>query len=468
MNNNLITEIYRTQEIMGIKSNNILLEQVSAVNMIRKVLTSSGDDVVKKYIKVGRGFTQEMSDDLFRKFKSGNLTDDELKLFLKKINWNSFAKDYISNPNLFGESFILRLNKDYKGIIKNPSKYNKVLGEFNDLIDDKTYFPDMPTELRSAIKRQIKSKMDDALSKSKPTPKPSPKPSPKPIIDDSFTKPLTSVTPSEFDDMIKNLTTKLGVKLNLKGKNLELFRDELINSYNQQFTKTFPKSYSSQLSFVTNKINKLPPSQQKALLTNVQTDLEKAFGDVLNKTNINIGTKQDLIKFLKMGFNRPYEGSVSDKFKYLRDWWVYTIKTSLWISGIGLVADAFNGELFDRFLSEPGKEGEKYLRKILFPVWNILESLKDTFFSLYDLAIETQTEKEGNDGSLIDKGESELFKRKIMKKYPSFKFINNITIKYGQPYLKNNDIDYPIYEDSNGRYFIEVDNEGIYFENLTN
>lgn len=464
MKNNLLLEIHRVHEIMGVKTTSLIQENVTVTNLLKNVISSFGDDSFTKFIKNSKNYAKQTSDDLLRKFKDDTITNDELKLFLKYINWDEFAKTYIKNPELFGSVFVDTVEKYYKGVIKNPTKYNEVIAKLNGIIDDKTYFIEMPTSLKNSIKRQIKTKMDDALLKSKP----SSKPKSKPIVDDSFTKSLTSVTPAEFDNTIKNLTTKLGIKLNLKGKNLELFRDELINSYNQQFAKTFPKSYSSQLSFVTNKINKLPPSQQKSILTNVQTDLEKAFGDVLNKTNINIGTKKDLIMFLKMGFNKPFEGSVVDKLKYIREWWVYTIKTSLWISGLGLVADFFNGELFDRLLSEPGEEGKKYLRKVLFPVWNILESLKDTVMSVYSLAINSGGEKEGNNNSIIDKGESGLLKRKIMRKYPSFKFINNVTIKYGQPFFKNDNIDYPIYEDKNGRYFIEVDNEGIYFENLTN
>jgi hypothetical protein len=71
--------------------------------------------------------------------------------------------------------------------------------------------------------------------------------------------------------------------------------------------------------------------------------------------------------------------------------------------------------------------------------------------------------------SLWDRGESELFKRKVAKKHPSFKFMNNITVENGQPYLMINDTNYPIYEDvNNAKYFIKVDGEGIYLDNLTN
>lgn len=465
MKNNLLLEIHRVHEIMGVKTNLIIKEQVTVTKLLKNVISSFGDDSFTKFIKTSKNYVKQTSDDLLRKFKAGTITDDELKLFLKNINWDEFAKTYLKNPDLFGSVFVDTVEKYYNGIIKNPSKYNEVIAKLNGIIDDKTYFTEMPISLKNSIKRQIKSKMDDALSKSKS----SPKPKPSPIVDDSFTRQLTSVTPSEFDELLKNLSSKLGLKLKLKGKNLELFKEELIDTFGRQFKKKFPDNYSSQLSFISDKLSKLPPTQQKALLTNIQTDLEKSFGDILNKGNFSIAKKEELKKLLRMGFDKPFEGSVVNKLKTIFEWWAYTIKVSFAISATTLISDILQGEWVDRVLSQPGTELKKYLRRVLMPGWNVVESGFDAIVSIYRGLLKTfQTSEEEKGGSMIDKGESELFKRKIMKKYPSFKFINNITIKYGQPYLKNNDIDYPIYEDNNGRYFIEVDNEGIYFENLTN
>lgn len=465
MKNNLLLEIHRVHEIMGVKPNLVIQEQVTVTKLLKNVISSFGDDSFTKFIKTGKNYVKQTSDDLLKKFKAGTITDDELKLFLKNINWDEFSKTYLKNPDLFGDVFVDTVEKYYNGIIKNPSKYNDVITKLNSIIDDKTYFTEMPISLKNSIKRQIKSKMDDALSKSKSTSKPKPKP----IVDDSFTKSLTSVTPSEFDDMIKNLTTNLGVKINLKGKNLELFKEELIDTFSKQFRKKFPDDYSSQLSFISDKLSKLPPTQQKALLTNIQTDLEKSFADILNKGNFSVASKLELKKLLRMGFDKPFEGSVVNKLKIIFEWWAYTIKVSFAISAATLISDVLQGEWVDRVLSQPGTELKKYLRRILLPGWNVVESGFDAIVSLYKGLLKTfQTNDSEVDNSIIDKGESELFKRKIMKKYPSFKFINNITIKYGQPYLKNNNVDYPIYEDSDGRYFIEVDSEGIYFENLTN
>jgi len=465
MKNNLLLEIHRVHEIMGVKTKVLIQEQATAVKLIKNVISSFGDDSFSKFIKNSKNYVKQTSDDLLKKFKSGTITDDELKLFLKNINWDEFAKTYLKNPDLFGSVFVDTIEKYYNGVIKNPSKYNEVIAKLNGIIDDKTYFTEMPISLKNSIKRQIKSKMDDALSKSKS----SSKPKPTTVLDDSFTGPLTSVTPLEFDELLKNLSSKLGLKLKLKGKNLELFKEELIDTFGRQFKKKFPDNYSSQLSFISDKLSKLPPSQQKALLTNIQTDLEKSFGDILNKGNFSIAKKAELKKLLRMGFDKPFEGSVINKLKIIFEWWAYTIKVSFAISTMTLISDILQGEWVDRVLSQPGTELKKYLRRVLMPGWNVVESGFDAIVSVYKGLLKTfQTSEEEQGGSMIDKGESELFKRKIMKKYPSFKFINNITIKYGQPYLKNNDIDYPIYEDNNGRYFIEVDNEGIYFENLTN
>lgn len=176
MKNNLLLEIHRVHEIMGVETTLLIKEQTTAIKLIKNVLTSFGDNTFVNFIKTGKNYSKQLSDDLLIKFKLGTITDDELKLFLKNINWDSFAKTYLTNPDLFGSLFVETIEKYYKGVIKNPSKYNEVISKLNSIIDDKTYFTEMPLTLKNAIKRQIKTKMDDALSLSNKRINPKPKP----------------------------------------------------------------------------------------------------------------------------------------------------------------------------------------------------------------------------------------------------------------------------------------------------
>jgi hypothetical protein len=166
MKNNLLLEIRRVHEIMGVSTKVLIQEHVTAVKLIRDIISSFGDNPVRSFIKNSKNYVKQTSDDLLEKFKLGTITDDELKLFLKNIRWDDFIKKYLTNPDLFGSMFVDTIEKYYQGVIKNPSKYNEVITKLNSIIDDRTYFPEMPLMIKNAIKRQIKSKMDDALNKS--------------------------------------------------------------------------------------------------------------------------------------------------------------------------------------------------------------------------------------------------------------------------------------------------------------
>lgn len=183
MENSLLLEIYRTHQIMGIVTPSLIQEQATAVKLVKSVLTSFGDDAFTNFIKKGKNYTKQYSDDLLRKFKSGVITDDELKIFLKNIDWNGFAKKYLTNPDLFGTLFVETIEKYYKGVIRDPSKYNEVITKLNSIIDDKSFFTEIPLSLKNSIKKQIKDKMDDALLRSKKGNKPNPKPKPSKSIE---------------------------------------------------------------------------------------------------------------------------------------------------------------------------------------------------------------------------------------------------------------------------------------------
>ena len=111
MKNNLLLEIRRVHEIMGVSTKVLIQEHVTAVKLIRDIISSFGDNPVRSFIKNSKNYVKQTSDDLLEKFKLGTITDDELKLFLKNIRWDDFIKKYLTNPDLFGSMFVDTIEK---------------------------------------------------------------------------------------------------------------------------------------------------------------------------------------------------------------------------------------------------------------------------------------------------------------------------------------------------------------------
>jgi hypothetical protein len=477
MENKLINEVYRINELMGI--DNIIVENVSVsvINSLRKLFTSLSDDVIEKFVvKTGVSAADTELDNIITKLKTGkNITEKSLNKLLSQINGVKLAKIFSKSEILMGDDFFKDISK-YKKILKsNPKKYDDVIIGINNTIDNVPYLKELPDNLKNSLKLELKGEMDiakEAGEKAKATKKAAQKAAESaPDNFDTLTRELISVEPADFDKTVMSLIDKLGIKLKLKGKNLELFRNELISVFKNEFPKRFPTDYASQLSTISSKLSELSPSQQKEFLTKTKINFEKAFGDVLNKGNFSIATKQELKDLLRMGFNKPTsDGTIVSKIKWFFQWWFYTIKVSASISLLTIVSDLVQGELWDRLTSQPGTELKKFLRRTLIPAWNIVESGFDALVSIGKGLIKAvQTNDDEKNQSLVDKAQSELFKRKVAKKHPSFKFMDNIIIEYGQPFLIIDGTNYPIYEDvNNAKYFIKVDGEGVYFDNLTN
>lgn len=478
MENKLINELYRINELMGV--DNIIVENVgvSTINTLRKIFTSLSDDVIEKFVvKPGVSAADNELDNIITRFKAGeNISQKSLNKLLSQINGVKLAKIFSKSEILMGPDFYKDIKKFKKLLESNPDKYDDVIIRINNTIDNVPYLKDLPDNLKNSLKLELKSTMDAAkdigvqAKKSAKAAKTANASNTAPIEDDLFNGLLNSVTPSQLDDELKILIKNLGVKFKLNPKNLELFRNELMGRFNILLNKKFPKDYASQLSFVSNELKTLSPSQQKSLLTDVTTNLEKSFGDILNKGKFSTTNKKELMTLLRFGFSRPFQGTIWERIKWIGGWWYHTIMVSGIITVTTTISEVSQHGILGAFQENivGNKDAvDKFLTKIFLPGYNIIQAGIEAITSIYN-AIVSRDDDEKNQ-SFLEKGESEWFKRKVAKKHPSFKFMNNITVENGQPYLMINDTNYPIYEDvNNAKYFIRVDGEGVYFDNLTN
>lgn len=471
MENKLINELYRINKLMGV--DNIIVENVGPpINALRKLFSSLTDNAIDKIVvKTGVSATDNEIANTIAKLKAGEkITQKSLNTLMSQLDGVKLAKLFSKNKKLMGEGFYTEIENLKKLLESNPNKYNDVIAQINNTIDNVPYLRDLPDNLKNSLKLELKASMDAAKDIGVQAKKAAKAPNIAPIVDNSLTNRLiTSVTPAQLDAQLKNSITQLGIKkFKLTGKNLELFRDELIGFFNREFNEKFITDYSSKLSFVSDKLNNLPPSEKNALLTNVTTNLEKSFGDILDKSKLSVINKKELKDLLKFGFSKPFEGTMFARLIWILKWWVHTVKISGAIGVVTFLSD-FTQWDFDRYTKEGYSSFLALLRRLFIPIWNIIESIYNVVDSLVSGAIKVSDDKQKEQG-ILDKAENEVFKRKVQKKYPSFKFTDDIIHRNGQPYLIINDSSYPIYEDgNNGKYFIKDENgDGIYFDNLTN
>ena len=435
-NKEILTEIKRISELMSINEGIDDILKIIAKKEIDDIIGKSIDDIVTAAVKEeGYAAVKASIEDGSRNFIPINKFKDIYEKAAQKLN----------RPLSGTEKASIRTEV---GNITREEGLNVLEKEKNSLTDISSKSANTSKSTKTA------SNVANAV----------------PIEDDFFKGLLNSVTPSQLDDELKILIKNLGVKFKLNPKNLELFRNELMGRFNILLDKKFPKDYASQLSFVSDKLKTLSPSQQKSLFTDVTTNLEKSFGDILNKGKFSITNKKELMGLLKFGFSRPFQGTIIERMKWILGWWYHTIYISGIITAATTASEVSQHGLIDAFQENivGNKDAvDKFLTKIFLPGYNILQSGTEVITSVTNM-IRSRSDDKKNP-SLLDRGESELFKRKVAKKHPSFKFMNNITVENGQPYLMINDTNYPIYEDvNNAKYFIKVDGEGIYLDNLTN
>jgi len=160
----ILVEVRRIHEIMNINSE-LILEQPSTIKLTKELLDFVGGNI-KKYVSVpkGKSYSGIRTDisKLQQKLNTNvNLTDAELSLLVKYIDWGKIANSAISKPDLLGNSFVKYINTSLNLVSKNPKLKKKKLEVLQGFIDND--YPDLPLQLRTQIKDLIEQKFDDAV-----------------------------------------------------------------------------------------------------------------------------------------------------------------------------------------------------------------------------------------------------------------------------------------------------------------
>lgn len=151
MNKKIISEITRMSTLMGVKP--LITEHL--VPRAVKSLLSLSDDIVKKFYKI----SDNISDDLLRKVRNNeSLSDDEIKLLLRNINFKNLSKILIDDNHL-GTNFNNFIDSTAVKISNNPNSTQGLINKFNDFIDNIPFLSDAPEELIVALKSEARERI---------------------------------------------------------------------------------------------------------------------------------------------------------------------------------------------------------------------------------------------------------------------------------------------------------------------
>lgn len=159
MENKLLNEIRRIGNLMG---NNILLSEQAIPQILKKLFSQLDDKAARKVI----GATDNTQDDFIRKLRSGQKLDkDALEFLFRVIDYDLLAKNLI-NTDEIGDILKPNIEKVINTINENPSRYDELTSKLDDIMENFGMVNDFPNELTDAIKKNVRSKVDDAVSDS--------------------------------------------------------------------------------------------------------------------------------------------------------------------------------------------------------------------------------------------------------------------------------------------------------------
>ena len=108
--------------------------------------------------------TDDTYDDIIRKLRAGeSLSDDAMELLLKVIDYDFLAKSLV-DQKLLGDKLNTNIQKVIDILKENPGRYDELTTKMDDVIDTFGMNEEFPEELISAIKKDVKSKIDDGVS----------------------------------------------------------------------------------------------------------------------------------------------------------------------------------------------------------------------------------------------------------------------------------------------------------------
>jgi hypothetical protein len=449
MENKLINELYRINQLMGV--DNVIVENVATpiFSAVQKIFANLSDDVIEKFVvKTGIPATDDALDNIITKLKAGQpISKKSLNLLLSQIDGGKLSKIYTESKILMGPDFYDSIIRYEKILKSDPKKYSEAIDSINRVINEVPYLKNLPDNLKKSLKLELKTKMDDAVKGSKSN------------------KSNTSLNAIKGLDVLgKGFSEGWKAPSLLKGV---LNWNTLIPKYNAKGWVIFTRW------LLTGTTRSIPKGFQQVWDTLVKQGIGKDFAKILAMKITSVGAEvfkrwlilngvmfvlnQAISYFREMGGK---EMSKRESTSFLEDivtdiennwgkfgprwvWPVGTVTEPIFTMVRGIVKRETPGQIYDKMKSGNLPE-QKELEKLNNEVENA--TLEKT--------------------SVIDKGELMLFKTKIKSKYPNFKYSNNLKIIDGVPYFVYEADTYPIYN-YNSEYYIKHNGDVIYLDDLT-
>jgi hypothetical protein len=446
MENKLINELYRINQLMGV--DDVIVENVGTpiFNSLQRIFANLSDDVIEKFVvKTGVSSTDNALDYIITQLKAGQqISKKSLNLLLSQIDGSKLSKIYTKSKILMGPDFYDSIIRYEKILKSDPKKYNEAIDSINRVIDDVPYLKNLPDNLKKSLKLELKTKMDDAVKGGKSN---------------------TSL------NTIKGLDV-LGKGFS-EGWNAPSLLKSVFN-WNTFVPKNNAKGWVIFMRWLlTGTTRSIPKGFQQVWDTLVKQGIGKDFAKILAIKITSVGAEvfqrwlilngamfllnQAISYWREMGGNEMskresttlLEDAVTDlennwgKFGPRWVWPVGTVTEPIIAMVRGILKRETPGQIYDKIKSGNLPE-QKELEKLNAEVEN------------------ATLEK----ASMIDKGELMLFKKKIKSKYPNFKYSNNLKIIDGVPYFVYEAETYPIYN-YNSEYYIKHNGDVIYLDDLT-
>ena len=161
MEHKVINEIRRINDIMSGKI--VLSEQRIVPQILKKIFNVVDDDVARKVMRS----TDDSYDDIIRKLRGGKtLSDDAMELLLKVIDYDFLAKSLV-DQKLLGDELNKGIERFINILKENPGRYDELTAKIDDVIDTFGFNEEFPEELIDAIKKDVRSKIDNAVDVTK-------------------------------------------------------------------------------------------------------------------------------------------------------------------------------------------------------------------------------------------------------------------------------------------------------------
>jgi hypothetical protein len=446
MENKLINELYRINQLMSV--DNVIVENVGTpiFNSLQRIFANLSDDVIEKFVvKTGVSSTDNALDYIITQLKAGQqISKKSLNLLLSQIDGGKLSKIYTESKILMGPDFYDSIIRYEKILKSDPKKYSEAIDSINRVIDDVPYLKNLPDNLKKSLKLELKTKMDDAVKASKSN---------------------TSLnTIKGLDILGKGFREGYNAPSLLKSV---LNWNTFIPGQNAKGWRIFTRW------LLTGTTRSIPKGFQEVWSVLVKNGVSKDFAKILAIKITSVGAEVFMRWLILNGvifvFNqivsyvRENGGDENSKRKNAslvmlawedlkNNWgefgprWVWPIGT-VWGPIVetvdGILRRETPGEIYDKI-----KSGN-------LPEQTELETL--------NTEVENATLEKS---SLTDKGELMIFKRKVKSKYPNFKYSNNLKIIDGVPYFVYEADTYPIYN-YNSEYYIKHNGDVIYLDDLT-